>query len=58
VATTFASEANDFAWGGGAGVKIFVTPRLTVRPQFRMVFSEATGVMGLAASSVAVGYHW
>jgi hypothetical protein len=57
-AITFRSQNNDFAWGGGAGVKIFLKPHLSLRPQFRLVFSEATGVMGLAATSVAMGYHW
>ena len=57
-AITFRSEDNNFAWGGGAGVKIFLKPHLSLRPQFRIVFSEATGVMGLAAVSVAMGYHW
>jgi hypothetical protein len=57
-AMTFRSEDNDFAWGGGAGVKTFLKPQLSLRPQFRIVFSEATGVMGLAAVSVAMGYHW
>ena len=57
-ATTFRSEDNNFAWGGGAGAKIFLKPQLSLRPQFRLVFSEATGVMGLAAASVAVSYHW
>jgi hypothetical protein len=33
-------------------------PQLSLRPQFRLVFREATGVMGLAAASVAVGFHW
>jgi hypothetical protein len=56
--TTFRSDENDFAWGGGGGVKIFLTPRFSVRPQFRLVFTETTGVMGLAAGSVAIGYHW
>jgi hypothetical protein len=57
-ASTFRSQDNNFAWGGGAGVKIFVKPQLSLRPQFRLVFSEATGVLGLTAASVAVGYHW
>jgi hypothetical protein len=52
------SDATDFAWGGGAGVKVFATPRFSIRPQLRIVFSEATGVMGLVASSVVAGYHW
>jgi hypothetical protein len=55
---TFRSEATDFAWGGGGGVKIFLAPRFSLRPQFRLVFSEATGVMGLAAASIGAGYHW
>lgn len=56
--TTFRSDDNGFAWGGGGGLKIFLTQRFSVRPQFRLVFSEVTGVMGLAAGSIAVGYHW
>ncbi|HSF17594.1 MAG TPA: outer membrane beta-barrel protein [Vicinamibacteria bacterium] len=56
--TTFRSEDNGFAWGGGGGVKIFLTPRFSLRPQLRLVFSEATGVMGLAAASIGIGYHW
>jgi hypothetical protein len=57
-AQTFKSEDSNFAWGGGVGAKIFLKPQLSLRPQFRIVFSEATGVMGLTATSVAVGYHW
>jgi hypothetical protein len=56
--TTFRSEDNDFAWGAGGGAKIFLRPRFSVRPQFRLVFSETTGVMGLAAGSIGIGYHW
>jgi hypothetical protein len=56
--STVESEDDSFAWGGGGGVKIFVTPQFSLRPQFRLVFSEATGVLGLAAGSVAIGYHW
>lgn len=51
-------DDNNFAWGAGAGVKVFLKPQLSLRPQLRMVFSEATGVMGLPAASVALGYHW
>ena len=57
-AIVFRSHNNDLAWGGGGGVKIFLAPHLSLRPQLRLVFSEATGVMGLTAASVAVGYHW
>jgi hypothetical protein len=56
--TTFRSDENDFAWGGGGGVRIFLTPRFSLRPQFRQIFSEATGVIGLAAASIGIGYHW
>jgi len=33
------------------------TQPFSVRPQFHMVFSEATGVLGLAVASVALSYH-
>jgi Outer membrane protein beta-barrel domain len=55
---TITSDENDFAWGGGGGVKVFLTPHVSLRPQFRIVFSEQTGVMGQATASVAVGFHW
>jgi opacity protein-like surface antigen len=57
-AITFRSDDTNFAWGGGAGVKVFLKPQLSLRPQFRLIFSEATGVMGLAAATVAMGYQW
>lgn len=56
--TTFRSQDNSVAWGGGVGAKTFLESQLSLRTQFRLVFSEATGVMGLAAASVALGYHW
>ena len=55
---TFTSDATSFAWGGGGGVKFFVTTRFSLRPQVRVVFSEATGVSGLLAASIGIGYHW
>lgn len=57
VPTAFRSDENDFAWGGGGGVRILLTPRFSLRPQLRLVFSEATGVMGLAAGSIGRGYR-
>jgi hypothetical protein len=51
-------DETDFAWGGGAGVKLFVSRRFSVRPQFRIVVSERTGVLGLASASVSAAYHW
>lgn len=51
-------DGNNIAWSGGAGVKIFVKPQVSLQPQLRMIFSEVTGVMGLSAASVALGYHW
>lgn len=56
--TTFTSDTTDFAWGGGGGVSFFLTARFSLRPQVRVVFSEATGVMGLIAASIGIGYHW
>jgi hypothetical protein len=55
---TIMKVESDFAWGGGGGVKVFLTPHVSLRPQFRIVFSEQTGVMGQATGSVAVGFHW
>ena len=55
---TFTRDQSSFALGGGAGVKVFLTPQISLRPQFRLVFSEETGVLGQATGSVAVGYHW
>ena len=56
--TTFRSEDNGFAWGGGGGIKIFLTPRFSLRPQLRLVVSETPGVTGLAAATMGIGYHW
>ena len=58
VTQTFTRDESSFAWGGGGGVKIFLKPQLSLRPQFRLIFSEETGVMGQATGSVAVGFHW
>ena len=55
---TFTRDKSSFAWGGGAGVKVFLKPQISLRPQFRLIFSEETGVMGQATGSVAVGFHW
>jgi hypothetical protein len=54
----FSSDDSNFAFGGGAGVNVLLTPHLSLRPQFRLVLSEATGVMGLAAVTVSLGYRW
>jgi hypothetical protein len=40
----------------GFGVKVFLTPRLSLRPEFRAFFTEYIGNFGRA--SFAVGYHW
>jgi opacity protein-like surface antigen len=56
--TTFTSDDSNFSYGVGGGVKIRVKPRFSLRPQFRLVLSEATGILGLAATSVAAAYHW
>ena len=53
---TFTRDESSFAWGGRReGVP---EPQISLRPQFRLVFSEQTGVMGQATGSVAVGFHW
>lgn len=56
--TTFRTDETHFAGGGGGGVKIFLTPRFSLRPEVRIIFSEATGVLGLVAASIGIGYHW
>jgi len=55
---TVKSSDDDFAWGAGGGVDIFLKRRLSLRPAFRWVTSEATGVMGLIVATVTAGYHW
>jgi hypothetical protein len=40
----------------GIGVKGFITPRLSLRPEFRAFFTEYTG--NFARTSIAIGYHW
>ena len=57
-ASVIRSHDNTLTWGGGAGVKIFLNLKLSLRPQFRGLYSEAAGVLGLLAGSVAIGYHW
>ena len=57
-ATVARSDDTRFAWGGGAGLRIFLADEVSLRPQVRVVFSDTTGVMGLLATSVALGYHW
>ena len=55
---TVKSSDDDFAWGAGGGVDIFLKRRLSLRPAFRWVTSEATGVMVLIVATVTAGYHW
>ena len=40
----------------GVGVKVFLNPRISVRPEFRIFIPEYLGQF--ARGSVAVGYHW
>ena len=42
-------------WHSGIGRRRAPQLMLHVRA---IVFSEATGVIGLAVTSVAIGYHW
>jgi hypothetical protein len=53
-----AQHERDIAGGPLSGTATGVFGDVSLRPQFRIVFSETTGVMGLTATSVAVGYHW
>jgi len=45
-------------WSVGVGVKVFLTPRLLLRPEVRYSGAEALGVLGLPRVSVGLGYVW
>ena len=60
---TFRSES--FAvWNGGVGLKVFLTPKLMVRPEYRHFGGadelgiRSLGVMGMWRATVALGYYW
>jgi hypothetical protein len=56
----FESRNAGLAIGGGAGVDIALTRRLSLRPEFRIYDSSAMSRMNLTVvrSSVAVGWRW
>ncbi len=43
-------------WGGGA--RIFVTPQLSVRPEFKWVSSSNISFVNQLRGTVSIGYHW
>lgn len=61
-ATIIEAESSDtgLALNGGVGVRLFVVPRVSVRPEIRLynsnTFSEEN--LSLFRVSVGVGYHW
>ena len=40
----------------GGGVRIFLNPHISLRPEFRAMVTEYLG--NIARGSVAIGYHW
>jgi hypothetical protein len=44
------------AGNAGVGAKVFLSPRVSLRPEFRAFFTEYLGNFG--RTSIAVGYHW
>lgn len=56
--TTVRANDTGFAWGGGAGGRVFITPRVSLRAQLRVMFSESTGATGLMSATAVLGYHW
>jgi len=57
-----ASSTNGFAAGFGAGIKIFVTEHLSLRPEFRIYAGNSRGAveppLGVLRFSMGIGYHW
>lgn len=53
-----ASHAGETRLAGdtGIGAKIFLNPRISLRPEFRVFFTEYLG--SIIRGSVAVGVHW
>ena len=51
-----------FAASLGAGIKIFVSEHLSLRPEFRIYAGDSRGVveppLGVFRFSMGVGYHW
>jgi hypothetical protein len=53
----FDSEDKEFASNFGAGVKIFVGSRVSLRPEFR-VFVSRPSFLNMFRTSISIGYHW
>ena len=47
---------NHLMWNVGAGVKVFLTRNIFLRPQFRWFAGKY--VLGVPRASLALGYHW
>ena len=56
------SSADGFAASLGAGIKIFVSEHLSLRPEFRIYAGDSRGVLepplGVFRFSMGIGYHW
>jgi opacity protein-like surface antigen len=55
--------ANGFATNFGAGLKIFLNKKLSLRPEFRVFLGDTAGSgveppFSLGRASVALSYHW
>jgi opacity protein-like surface antigen len=55
-------SADGFAASFGAGIEIFVTERLSLRPEFRIYAGDSRGVveppLDVFRFSMGIGYHW
>jgi hypothetical protein len=49
---------NDVAGTAGAGVRISITPRISVRPEFRLYGTSRGALFTVHRGSVAVAYQW
>ena len=57
-------SASGFAYNFGAGVKVFLSKHVSVRPEFRVFIGDlgkggGTGPpVSAARGAVGIGYHW
>jgi len=53
----FESTQDSFAFPFGGGIRFFMSPRLSLRPEFRWSWNGIS-FMNQIRGSVSVGYHW
>jgi opacity protein-like surface antigen len=56
--TSFRSTDTGYTLQFGGGARIFVTPQLSVRPEFKWVSSDNISFVNQLRGTISVGYHW